>query len=290
MIERLFLCAAFLASCGPPTVDKPVTPGLLLDAGMSALPPDRPSVGALPDRVPYPIATIHGDAPGAKRVIVQGSGDPLESNVLPDGTFCIDVPLRTPEAYELSIVAQSMDGLLSTPAGPIQVTFDPSAPTTSGAATCSGSDPAGCPGTREICGNGIDDDCNGLTDSADPACATCMDDALEPNDDTNAPRIEPGRYDQLMLCPGNPDFYGVDVGANLQLNVHLYFSQTEADVQLSLLDAVDRMRTVAQGMSTGTDELLTYTATAAGEYMVRVVRSSTAGPGIAYVMDLRVGN
>ena len=28
-----------------------------------------------------------------------------------------------------------------------------------------------CPtGTREICGNKIDDDCNGLTDCADPAC------------------------------------------------------------------------------------------------------------------------
>ena len=45
----------------------------------------------------------------------------------------------------------------------------------------SGSDPAwrrqgSCvpTSTIEICGNGLDDDCNGLIDAADPACATCQ--------------------------------------------------------------------------------------------------------------------
>ena len=28
--------------------------------------------------------------------------------------------------------------------------------------------------TIEICNNGLDDDCNGLIDAADPACATCQ--------------------------------------------------------------------------------------------------------------------
>ncbi len=40
-----------------------------------------------------------------------------------------------------------------------------------GGADCDDSDPNRRPGARESCQNGVDDDCNGLTDCADPSCA-----------------------------------------------------------------------------------------------------------------------
>jgi hypothetical protein len=44
-----------------------------------------------------------------------------------------------------------------------------------GAIDCDDIDPAVNPGATEVCGNGIDDDCNGLTDDQDPACIVCTD-------------------------------------------------------------------------------------------------------------------
>jgi hypothetical protein len=46
---------------------------------------------------------------------------------------------------------------------------------TCGAVDCDDANPAVHPGATEICDNGIDDDCNGLTDVDDPACVVCTD-------------------------------------------------------------------------------------------------------------------
>jgi hypothetical protein len=52
--------------------------------------------------------------------------------------------------------------------------------TTSGAGGAGGAGPSatastGCAGTPEVCDNGVDDDCNGLADCADPACSAPTD-------------------------------------------------------------------------------------------------------------------
>jgi hypothetical protein len=44
-----------------------------------------------------------------------------------------------------------------------------------GTADCDDTDPSVNPGAVEVCANSIDDDCNGLTDSDDPACLVCTD-------------------------------------------------------------------------------------------------------------------
>lgn len=44
-----------------------------------------------------------------------------------------------------------------------------------GPVDCSDSDPLVNPGAAEACGNGVDDNCDGLTDSEDPVCLVCSD-------------------------------------------------------------------------------------------------------------------
>jgi pre-peptidase len=275
-----------LAGCGGPSVDRPATSGFQFDAGADSPPPSKPNVAATPAKVPFPVATLHGTALAAKRVIVDGADNPLASTVLPDGTFCVDVPMRSASVYRFELIAQGGDGRVSEPAGPISIEFDPAAPGVQDASTCNGSDPAGCAGSVEVCGNGRDDDCNGLVDDSDPACAACKDDALEPNDDATAPRIEPGRYDSLRICPNNPDYYGVTARANDLIDLRLYFDAAMGNLDVSLF-ARDTRRLIARGMNVGSDETLTYTATVAGEYVIEVY--SDMGASNAYTLDLRVG-
>ncbi|MEJ2210702.1 MAG: putative metal-binding motif-containing protein, partial [Anaerolineae bacterium] len=44
-----------------------------------------------------------------------------------------------------------------------------------GPVDCDDADPAVHPGTAEVCDNGLDDNCNGLADAADPGCTPCVD-------------------------------------------------------------------------------------------------------------------
>jgi hypothetical protein len=50
---------------------------------------------------------------------------------------------------------------------------------------CDDSRPLSHPGARERCWNGVDDDCNGLTDRSDPGCQTCGADVTLCNEATD---------------------------------------------------------------------------------------------------------
>ena len=245
--------------------------------------PATPSIEPIADRVPYTVATLRG-ATDARRVFVEGPGNPISMTVLPDGSFCVDVAMPTPGPYVFRVIAQGDDGQLSDPAV-VNVQFDPSAPAIANAQTCSGADPAGCAGSMEICGNNRDDDCNNLIDDQDPACASCVDDALEPNDGPNSPRIDPNRYDGLVLCPGDPDYYGLFTQKPARITARLFFTHDVGDLDGDLI-ALDGVMPVARATSTNNDESLTYTATASGEYQLLVFGG--AGVSNTYALDVEV--
>jgi len=153
--------------------------------------------------------------------------------------------------------------------GVVDVERSASAPEVSGASTCAGSDPSGCVARDEICDNGMDDDCNGAADSADEACTTCGDDILEDNDSPDAPRLEPGVYEGLQVCPGDPDFYRVRVEPRERLTVRIAFRDEDGDVDLKLFDT-DLETTLESSASVTDDEELDHYSTAGGVYAIRV--------------------
>ncbi len=266
------------------------SPLVLPDAGRSdaaiEAPPAAPQLDALPDRIPYPLATFRGRAPGARRVLLRGGPNPVTTTVLPDGSFCLDVRLSEMRDYDFSLFSQGTSGVLSTSPTTANIRYDASAPRPVSASTCSGSDPVACslPGA-EICDNGRDDDCDGRADERDADCATCDDDALEPNDDTSAPAISPGRYDGLQICPGNDDYFRVRANAGETVRATLLFVHAGGDLDLALYAAngTDRL---AVSETSDDDETLSFTATETGFYTVLVYGYEDAAN--SYSLDLAV--
>ena len=282
-VSTTVIAGLFAAACGEVTVDRPDGGYGFLDSRGMTPPPDPPVLDRVPPSTPYTVATIRGTAM-ARRVVTIGSGNPIATVVLPDQTFCVDAPTPQPGAYEFQLLAQSADGLLSS-ATTVNVTFDPGAAAIPNAQTCAGGDPAGCPNAHEICGNMRDDDCNNLVDEQDPACATCTDDQLEENDHTSAPRIDPGRYDGLVVCPDDPDYYGIFARAGDEISARAFFSDAMGNIDMQLL-GLDHATVLASGDSTTDDEMITYTASTAGEYKLHVygVRGATN----QYALDVKV--
>lgn len=286
VLRRVALLALLAASgCGPSV--GPQDAGSIFDA-QAMDPPPTPVLTGFDTPVPWPVATLRGRATSARRIYVRGPGNPIFSAVLPDETFCVDVPLGTPSTFNFELFSQGNDGQFSEMSANASIVFDPGAPPVSGATTCDGSDPAGCIGATEICGNGRDDDCNGLRDDLDPACATCMDDVLEPNNDTEAPRVDPGRYENLKICPGNQDYYGLFVREGETLNVRLFFSHAAGNIDAELLDT-DWSTVLERATSLDDDESLMFVATVTGEVKLHVFGAGgTGGVENTYTLDVDI--
>ncbi len=72
-------------------------------------------------------------------------------------------------------------------------------------------------------------------DSTDPP--DCIDDAFEENDDVLSARsLQPGSYNNLSVCPFDPDWYEVLVPANYRLTVQAVFSHASGDIDLVMQD------------------------------------------------------
>lgn len=245
-----------------------------------------PSLQRVPTETPLPTVAISGHADAA-HVFVHGGGPSIAADVLPDGTFCIDAPLAANALNLLEIVAQDRAGSFSPPVK-IQVNQQPSAPPPSSElATCRSAGGSTC-GTREVCNNGVDDDCNGRTDGADPACAgTCQNDYFGDNHSPDlAPRLLMGTAASLSLCPDQDNWYEIvpgragefirislqvtNVGAGVDVDMALYDSATARTFDRNSPSAA---RPVATDSSTANPATLTYQVPSFGatsSYKLRV--------------------
>lgn len=280
----LTIFLALAAACGDNGLTLPRNDGgdyILLDA--QAEPPSRPFFqDTPPSETPYPVVTLRADVAVGERLIVRGAGNPY---VVPRGSdgFCVDVPLPAEGEYSLEVRSQNIAGQLSEPQF-VSVRRSSAASPPAGARLCDGSDPAGCMGTVEICGNGTDDDCNGLRDNLDPACVTCDDDLYEPNDDLSAPQVMLGRIDDLMLCEGDSDYFAVRLGAGETLQARLRFVHSAGNLDMEVLS--EGGTPLANASSESDDESIDYTNSGPGAVVVQVRVYGVGGVSNTYVLEL----
>jgi len=106
---------------------------------------------------------------------------------------------------------------------------------------------------------------------------TCMDDNLEDNDTRQtATMIGGGSQPTLGACAGDDDFYAIMLNGGSAMTVNLSFQHGEGNIDLELLDGQGRV--VASSRSTTDNEQITYMATAAGTFYLRVTLTQDLGP------------
>lgn len=286
--------ATAVIACDP-TVELPDGSFTLLrDAGLDP-PPAAPLVTPPPPNTPYDLLTLRGTAQG-RRVIISGtwtdaadkvhSLNPEAVTLGIGGQFCADLRLPEQAVYSFQVQAYGADNQVGAPlAEPIRVRYDQAAPALPSEMTCAGVRTQGCAGTVEICDDDRDNDCNGLVDEDDPVCRTCTDDLFEPNNGPDAPRIQPGVYTQMQICPGNPDYYGVYLSEGERLLVQATFTHAEGDLDLDLI-GVDQETVLTRSATTEGTETVNWTATANGVHVVRVYGNQTTANG--YILRVEI--
>lgn len=99
------------------------------------------------------------------------------------------------------------------------------------------------------------------TERAPPVCvvrpSVCLDDLLDeagPNDSVaNRTPIETGTVDELILCPGDEDWYGLQVPGGTEVTLDLRFLQADGDLELQVL-LPDGQTLVAEGRTVTDNE------------------------------------
>jgi subtilase family serine protease len=107
----------------------------------------------------------------------------------------------------------------------------------------------------------------------------CTDDAFEPNDSSIQPaEIAPDVYD-LALCPGNDDWFNIQVPLGSSLKVGITSPANGVDFDLELYAPGNTTLPIDASTSSGaTEEVNAPFVTEAGGYLVRVFSASGSGP------------
>jgi hypothetical protein len=147
---------------------------------------------------------------------------------------------------------------------------------------CDDSDPAVNPGVFETLCNAIDDDCEPTT---------LDDDAFEDNDDSAAAvALGESSNTGLIACPGDSDFFALDLLEGQLLATDAMFDAVEGDVDVYLLDPSGAL--LLSSVSASSDEWIDYVVPADGIHLLEIVLAADAGvvPGNSYDLELAIGD
>ncbi len=119
--------------------------------------------------------------------------------------------------------------------------------------------------------------------------STCTDDAFEENDsEAAAVPITTGLTSGLQACPVDVDFYSFAVVAGEIIDIDVFFSHADGNVDAELLDPAGDP--IVEAFSTTDNETIAHTASSTGTYLLGVELYTDAGPtpGNSYSVDLSI--
>jgi hypothetical protein len=125
-----------------------------------------------------------------------------------------------------------------------------------------------------------------LVDGGEPT--DCRDDGFEDNDTrADAAVVLGGTLDGLVVCPGDSDYFAIDLAAGDDLAITATFSDAAGDVDLLLFNADGTV--VGSAITVSDDETIDYTATRSGRYVVQAyLLGDDDVLGNTYELDLDV--
>jgi hypothetical protein len=279
---------------------------IVLGAAAAGCKADAPSLGASDggsstseEKLPAPTASapettsagsaaVRGAAPGTSQVVVRGQGAiTAVARVLPDGTFCVDVPL-VDGTNSLQVVSLA-DGAMSAPKE-VKVVHDatasaPSSPTCSGATTTGPS----CTGTEATC---------------NPACNGCKEDVYQPNFLAGqAPTLlMKSHLPDLRLCPCRSDWFTFVAYAGQSVSITANYAKASGfDLDMAVFHTADALAATSSSGPSGaavatavagtsgsdTTRTVTFSAPSGGSYSLLIAPASgTSGSG-AYALTTK---
>ncbi len=112
----------------------------------------------------------------------------------------------------------------------------------------------------------------------------CSDDSYENNDTlVNATTITPGEFEDLQICPGDDDFYRLNLLKQEAVTISIDFTHSQGDLDLYLISRTNEV--VAQSESSTNNEVIAdFNPAADGRYYLRV--KGALGDQNAYSMTI----
>jgi cysteine-rich repeat protein len=116
----------------------------------------------------------------------------------------------------------------------------------------------------------------------------CRDDGYEDNDTrATAAVVLDGTITGTVVCPGDADYFTIDLAAGDELELYATFSDAAGDVDMLLYNSDGTV--VGRAVSVTDDESINYVATRSGRYIIHVyLLGDDEVPGNTYELDLDV--